>query len=134
MRLRAQGCTARHYCQVILDLAAVSRNIKFKLRETAALRFVSSYIQSTGKANHETADFSARTGDSPLNKNTSLILLNNMDFQIIKVDGFYKAVLIKPCFVPVLKFFNVVFQPDWVAQIELTAYFFQTAEYLACAI
>ena len=49
------------------------------------------------------------------------LLLNYLNFQKIKINGFYEIILGKTDLVVKLEFFNRRIQPDWFPQIKLIA-------------
>ena len=49
------------------------------------------------------------------------LLLNYLNFQKIKINGFYEIILGKTDLVVKLEFFNRRIQPDWFPQIKLLA-------------
>lgn len=55
------------------------------------------------------------------NSGCDFLLLNNMNFQIIKINRIYKVILIEPCLVMFFEFLNIMIQPDWLAKIEFIA-------------
>jgi len=54
-----------------------------------------------------------------------LILLNDLDLQIVKIDGLYKTVLGKTGLVVTFKVCNIHIQPDGRTEIKLMADFVQ---------
>ena len=64
--------------------------------------------------------------------NRKIILLklffDDMDFQIVKVDGIHKVVLIKSSFVVTLEFLNIGIKPNRLAKIKLDVYKRQAQE------
>lgn len=61
-------------------------------------------------------------------------LLNNMDFQVIKINGIHKIILIKSRLCMLLKFCDRYIQPDRLAQIKLIADFLQRIENLCVRV
>lgn len=59
-----------------------------------------------------------------------LILFNDLDLQIIKLNGFYKIILIKSCFAVAFEFSYGLIQPDGLAQVKLIANFVKGPENL----
>ena len=48
-----------------------------------------------------------------------------MNLQIIKINTFNKIILCKAGLVVPFKILNIDIQPDWLAEVELTAYFIE---------
>lgn len=61
------------------------------------------------------------------------VLLDHMNLQKIKINFFYKIILIKTRLAVPLKFGDSAFQPDRFSQIELQADFVQRVKYLVGA-
>ena len=49
------------------------------------------------------------------------VLLNHMNFQIVKINGLNKIILCEPCFVVPFKFRDGGIQPNGLSQIKLIA-------------
>lgn len=64
------------------------------------------------------------------------VFLNDMDLQIIKIDGFDEIVLPKAGFVMPLEFLNGRIKPDGFAQVKAAAYLVYGVKYLvgACVV
>ena len=62
-----------------------------------------------------------------------MLLLNDLDLQIIKINGIHKIILIKSRLCMLLKFCDRYIQPDRLAQIKLIADFLQRIENFMCA-
>ena len=63
----------------------------------------------------------------------NLVFFYNLDFQIVKADGFNKVVTRKASFAETLELRNVFVQPDWFGQIELVTDFLQRLKYFVSA-
>ena len=61
-----------------------------------------------------------------------MLLLNDLDLQIIKINGIHKIILIKSCLCMLLKFCDRHIQPDRLAEIKLIADFLQRIENFMC--
>ena len=62
-----------------------------------------------------------------------LIFLNHLKFQIVKIDSFHEAVLVKACFGMALELRDIFVQPDGVPQIKLAADLLQCPKDLVSA-
>lgn len=65
-----------------------------------------------------------------LNAGSGHILFKNLNFQKVKINGFYKIILIKTGFRIFFKFIHRDVKPDRLAEVELVSDCFQSAEYL----
>ena len=68
-----------------------------------------------------------------------ILFFNNLNFQIVKLDGIDKVIISKSRFIMTLKFFDIMFKPDWFAKIKNIADFikcmkplFPDMEFIAC--
>ena len=57
-----------------------------------------------------------------MHKKEKSVFFNYMDFQIVKINGFYKIILAKADFIVPFEFGYGGIQPDWLLQIKLLAY------------
>lgn len=65
-----------------------------------------------------------------INAGSVHVLFKNLNFQKVKIDGFYKIILIKTGFRIFFKFIHRDVKPDRLAEVELVSDCFQSAEYL----
>lgn len=63
----------------------------------------------------------------------SHVFLEDLEFQIIKLNMLDKAVLIETCLGVTFEFGDIFVKPDGLSQIEMTTYFLQSAEYFVRA-
>lgn len=57
----------------------------------------------------------------------------NLYFQVVEFDGIYEVVASESCFVMSLEFFDVVVEPDWLAQVEFVANLIECMKYFMCS-
>ena len=62
-----------------------------------------------------------------------LIFFNYLDLQVVKINLFYKIILVKTRFIMLLEMADRSIQPDGIAKIHIITKLFKTVENLVCA-